>query len=132
MMLRFLDIFFVVFHSFLVLFNLFGWTWKRTRIANLVTLLMTGGSWLILGWITGTPGYCPLTDWHFRILEKLGHTNMPSSYIKYLADRLTGLDFEAHLVDSLTLFGFLAALAASLIINITLRLRKKQKPAGNA
>jgi hypothetical protein len=131
-MLRFLDIFFVVFHSFLVLFNLFGWTWKRTRIANLVTLLMTGGSWLILGWITGTPGYCPLTDWHFRILEKLGHTNMPSSYIKYLADRLTGLDFEAHLVDSLTLFGFLAALAASLIINITLRLRKKQKPAGNA
>ncbi len=132
MMLRFLDIFFVVFHSFLVLFNLFGWIWRKTRIANLVTLLMTGGSWLILGWITGTPGYCPLTDWHFRILEKLGHTNMPSSYIKYLADRLTGLDFEAHLVDSLTLFGFLAALAASLIINITLRLRKKQKPAGNA
>jgi hypothetical protein len=131
-MLRFLDIFFVVFHSFLVLFNLFGWIWRKTRIANLVTLLMTGGSWLILGWITGTPGYCPLTDWHFRILEKLGHTNMPSSYIKYLADRLTGLDFEAHLVDSLTLFGFLAALAASLIINITLRLRKKQKPAGNA
>lgn len=131
-MLHLLDIFFVVFHTSLIIFNLFGWLWRKTRIANLITLLLTGGSWVILGWITGTPGYCPLTDWHFSILEKLRHTNLPYSYIKYLADRLTGLSFDAALVDSLTLYGFLAALAASLIINITLRLRKKRKPVGNA
>ncbi len=131
-MLHLLDIFFVVFHSSLIIFNLLGWIWSKTRTAHLITLLLTGGSWVILGWITGVPGYCPLTDWHFRILEKLGHTSLPNSYIKYLADRLTGLTFDTSFVDSLTLYGFLAALAVSLIINITLRLRKRQNPTGNA
>lgn len=131
-MLHLLDIFFVVFHSSLIIFNLFGWIWSKTRLANLITLMLTGGSWVILGWITGTMGYCPLTDWHFTILERLGHTNLPYSYIKYLADRLTGLSFDDTLVDSLTLWGFLAALAGSLIINITLRIRKRVKPSGNA
>jgi len=127
-MLQVLDIFFVVFHSALIAFNLFGWIWRKTRMANLITLLLTGGSWVILGWITGTIGYCPLTDWHFRILEKLGKTDLPASYIKYLADRITGYSFDAALVDSVTLYGFIAALALSMTISITLRLRKKMKP----
>ena len=124
-MLHLLDIFFVVFHTSLILFNMLGWIWKRTRLANLIVLLLTGGSWLFLGLIVGTLGYCPLTDWHFRILERLGKTDLPNSYIKYLADRLTGLDINAGLADSVTLYGFLAALALSLIFNITLRLQKK-------
>jgi hypothetical protein len=124
-MLHLADIFFVVFHTALIFFNMFGWIWKRTRRANLITLLLTGCSWLFLGLIVGTPGYCPLTDWHFTILEKLGKTDLPYSYIKYLADRITGMDFDASVVDSVTLYGFLAALTISLIINITLRLKKK-------
>jgi hypothetical protein len=128
MMLHLLDIFFVVFHTSLIILNLFGWIWKRTRLANLITLLLTGSSWLFLGLIVGTPGYCPLTDWHFTILEKLGKTDLPYSYIKYLADRITGLDIDARLADAVTLYGFVVALAFSLIINITLRLKKKPKP----
>jgi hypothetical protein len=128
MMLRLLDILFVVFHTSLIILNLFGWIWKRTRLANLITLLLTGSSWLFLGLIVGTPGYCPLTDWHFTILEKLGKTDLPYSYIKYLADRITGLDIDARLADAVTLYGFVVALAFSLIINITLRLKKKPKP----
>lgn len=124
-MLHLLDIFFVVFHTALILFNMLGWIWEKTRLANLITLLLTGSSWLFLGLIVGTPGYCPLTDWHFTILEKLGKTDLPYSYIKYLADRITGLDIDAGLADIVTLYGFLAALALSLIINITLRLKKK-------
>jgi hypothetical protein len=124
-MLHLLDIFFVVFHTALILVNMFGWIWKKTRLANLITLLLTGSSWLFLGLIVGSPGYCPLTDWHFTILEKLGKTDLPYSYIKYLADRVTGLDIDAGLADTLTLYGFLLALALSLIINITLRLKKK-------
>jgi len=118
MFYKILDIFFVVFHSFLILFNLFGWIWRRTRIWNLVTLLLTGASWVLLGWIVGVPGYCPLTDWHFSVLEKLGRTDLPNSYVKYLADRITGLDFNSGTVDKITLYAFLAALIISLVLNI--------------
>ena len=81
-------------------------------------LLLTGGSWLILGLIVGTLGYCPFTDWHFSVLDKLGKTGLPDSYVKYLADRITGLNFDASLVDDLTLYLFLAALAVSVFLNI--------------
>ena len=66
----------------------------------------------------GTLGYCPLTEWHFRILEKLGKTDLPGSYIKYLADRLTGSDFNATLVDKFTLYGFMGALVTSVLVNL--------------
>ncbi len=115
---RILDAFFLVFHTSLVFFNIFGWVWKKTRIANLIVLLLTGSSWLFLGLIVGTLGYCPLTDWHFRVLEKLGHTDLPFSYMKYLFDRITGLNINEQLVDKATLMVFVAALLVSLTLNI--------------
>lgn len=118
MLYHILDIFFVIFHSSLVIFNLFGWIWKKTKVWNLITLLLTGASWLFLGLIVGTLGYCPLTDWHFNILAKLGVTDLPNSYMKYLADRITGQDFNAALVDRITLYAFLGALIISLYLNI--------------
>lgn len=128
MIYRLLDIFFVVFHTSLTLFNLFGWIWKKTRLANMITLALTGASWLFLGLIVGMLGYCPLTDWHFDILEKLGKTDLPTSYIKYLVDRLTGLDVNQIIVDKATLYGLIAALAISLFLNIKdFRRRKMDK-----
>lgn len=121
-----LDIFFVIFHTFLILFNLFGWIWRRTRRLNLIILSLTGSSWLFLGLLVGTLGYCPLTDWHFTILEKIGKTDLPNSYIKYLADRLTGLDLNASLVDEFTLYSFLAALAISILFNMRFVKRKNK------
>jgi len=118
MIYRILDIFFVVLHTSIILFNLTGWVWRKTRKYNLILLIITGSSWLILGLIVGTLGYCPLTDWHFDVLEKLGVTDLPSSYVKYLADRLTGLDFSSSLIDKVTLWAFLAALGLSLFLNI--------------
>ncbi len=109
MIWRILDIFFVVFHTGIIIFSLAGWIWKKTRRLNLIVLGIIGSSWLFLGLLVGTLGYCPLTDWHFNVLEKLGKTNLPNSYVKYLADRLTGKDFNAHLVDSVTLYVFLTA-----------------------
>lgn len=91
---------------------------KRTRIWNLLTLLLTGASWTLLGLITGTVGYCPLTDWHFRILEKLGEVNLPDSYVMYLIQRTTRIEIDSILVDKLTLYLFLAALLISVVINI--------------
>jgi hypothetical protein len=112
------DIFFVVFHTSIIFFNLFGWIWRKTRKFNLIVLVLTGASWLFLGLIVGTLGYCPLTDWHFIVLNKLGISDLPSSYIKYLADRLTGMNFNSSLVDRITLYSFLTALGLSIFFNI--------------
>ena len=112
----FLDYFFIVFHTLLILFNVFGWIWKRTRKLNLILLLLTGLSWTLLGFFYGF-GYCPLTDWHFKVLRKLGEYNLPNSYIKYLMDRLLTVDVSASTVDTVTLIVFLAALAVSLFFN---------------
>ena len=125
MIYHILDIFFTVFHSSLLVFNLFGWIIRKTRLLNLITLLLTGSSWLFLGLLVGTLGYCPFTDWHFNILEKLGKTNLPVSYVKYLADRITGLDINEVLVDKITLYSFILALAISITLNI-IRFQRKR------
>jgi hypothetical protein len=128
MLYRILDIFFVVFHTSLTLFNLLGWIWNKTRLANLITLALTGASWLFLGLIVGMLGYCPLTDWHFNILYKLGETDLPISYIKYLIDRLTGLDVNETIVNKATLYCFIIAIVISLFLNIKdFRNRRRKK-----
>ena len=126
MLLHLADILFVVFHTFLIILNLFGWIWKKTRRLNLVTLILTGGSWIFLGLIVGTLGYCPLTDWHFNILGKLGATNLPDSYVKYLIDRLTGLNINETLIDNVTLYSFVAALVLSIFFNTREIIRKRK------
>ena len=114
--MRFLDIFFTLFHTCLVIFNLLGWIWKKTRRLNLICILLTAASWLILGIFYGF-GYCPLTDWHFNILRKLGYTDLPNSYLSYLFTRITGLQIDQNLVDMLTLWGLIIALVISLYLN---------------
>lgn len=113
----FLDKFFFVFHTFIIVFNLLGWTWKKTRKANLMVLLLTAFSWFILGIWYGL-GFCFCTGWHYQVRMKLGYFDMPSSYIKFLIDSVTGLDVNAKIVDILTLTFFLLALIASIFINI--------------
>ncbi len=118
------DIFFMVFHTTLILFNLTGWIWRRTRPYNLVTLLLTLGSWVVLGIFYGW-GYCPSTDWHFQILRKMGTGNLPDSYILFMIRRITGYSPPSGLVDALTVAGLLLALALSLWLNIRDRYRSR-------
>ncbi len=126
MIYKTVDIFFLVFHSSLVIFNLSGWIWKKIRIYNFITLVLTGLSWSLLGVMKGAPGYCPFTDWHFRVLEKLGKRGLPTSYMKYIADRITGLDFNSTLVDNVTLYAFLGALTISVVLNSRDYIKKKK------
>jgi len=121
--MKLLDIFFTLFHTSLVIFNLLGWIWKKTRRLNLICLLLTAGSWLILGIFYGW-GYCPLTDWHFQILRKLGYTDLPDSYLSFLFTRLTGITVNQSLVDAVTLWGLIIALVISLYLNSVLKLVK--------
>jgi len=122
-LLRFLDIFFFVFHTFLTLFNLFGWAFRRTRRWNLITLLLTGFSWGVLGIFYGF-GYCFLTDWHWSVREELGYETLYNSYIQFFLDAAFGIKTTARVADTWTLILFLVALIAS----ITLNIRDSKKP----
>lgn len=115
-MLAFLDIALTIFHSVLTLFNLVGWAWKRTRKLHLIVLVTTAASWFILGIWYGW-GYCPLTSWHWDIKEQQGETDLPNSFIKYHADKLTGQDIPATLVDNITLAGLIFAVLAAVYVN---------------
>jgi len=116
-MYELLDIFFLVFHTGLILFNLFGWIWESTRRWNLASLSATGFSWVVLGIWYGF-GYCPCTSWHWMVRRQLGYSEMPSSYVKFLIYQLTGLDLSPELVDAGTVAGFSLALGLSIFMAI--------------
>jgi hypothetical protein len=126
----FLDKFFFVFHSFLIVFNLFGWIWKKTRKANLAVLFLTTFSWFGLGLFYGF-GYCPCTDWHWQVRMELGHYDMPPSYLTFLIKSLTGFEANKTLVDIFAVIFLFLAFFASLYINIR-AYRKKQFKMGSA
>ena len=115
-MLHAVDVFFTILHLVIIGFNMFGWIWPATRRAHLVTILLTGASWFLLGIWFGM-GYCPITDWQWQVKEKLGEKNLPSSFIKYFGDKLTGMDLDSSLVNSITLVTFLVALVLSCYLN---------------
>ncbi len=112
----FLDILFLVFHTSLIVFNLSGWVWKKTRRIHLGVLVLTCLSWVGLGFFYGF-GYCPCTDWHWQVKWALGETGLPYSYVKYYLDRVTGRDWHPRFVDLSVLALGLAALGASAWVN---------------
>lgn len=114
--LQILNIFFFVFHTALIVFNLFGWLFRATRRLHLYSLLLVLFSWVVLGFWKGF-GYCFLTDWHYRVLRALGERDLPNSYISFLTERLSGWRPEAALVETLTLVLALLALVCSLWVN---------------
>jgi hypothetical protein len=111
-----LNIFFYVFHTVLTLFIVLGWIWRKTRKLNLALIALTGFSWTVLGFWYGF-GYCPCTDWHWRVRMHLGYFDMPRSYIKFLLDQATGLDAPAAWVDGVTVGIFVCAGVMSLWLN---------------
>lgn len=126
-----LNYFFFAFHTCLILFNVFGWVFRKTRKWNLLTLLLTAFSWFVLGIWYGW-GYCFCTDWHWQVRQHLGYNNDPNSYITLLLLTLTGKRFPQNLVDTVTLIVFVASIAVSLWLNIRdhrNKTRKRKKPA---
>jgi hypothetical protein len=120
----FLDWFFTVLHLIIIGFNLVGWIWRKTRVLHFVFVLFTAGSWLILGIWFGL-GYCPITDWQWQIKEKLGETNLPNSFIKYLVDKVTGGDVSSTFVDIATASCFIAAVLLSVYLNFIKKRRQR-------
>lgn len=116
-MLVALDYFFLALHTGLILFNLFGWLWRRTRPLHLACATLTLASWFVLGIWYGF-GYCPLTEWHWRVRDALGDSDLPFSYLKFLFDRLTGLDINARLVDAAAVASMAVIFPMSIALNV--------------
>lgn len=116
-----------VFHGLLVVFNLTGWIWAVTRRIHLIAIGLVVLSWFGLGAIYGW-GYCPCTDWHWEVKRALGETDLPSSYVKYYADRLTGSDWDPMMVDATVLALALLALALSIWVNARDHFRRHRGP----
>lgn len=112
MLYSILDIFFCLFHTILIFFNLFGWLFTKVHKLHICIITATLLSWIGLGFFYGW-GYCFLTDWHFQVLYKLGETNLPQSYITYLVSRFLGWRLDDNMVANWTGFVFVFILIAS-------------------
>jgi len=117
--------FFTVLHLAIISFNLLGWIWPKTRKIHLIVVALTLASWFILGLWYGM-GYCFITDWQWDIKEKLGETNLPNSFIKYFADKITGNNYPSALIDRITLLTFLLAIAITLYVNFFQKISRKR------
>ena len=122
-MLSLLDAFLTFVHLVIIGFNLFGWIWPATRKAHFICVLATAASWFLLGIWFGM-GYCPVTDWQWRVKEQLGEHNLPASFIKYYADKISGKDISSSVIDMVTVISFFIAALLSVYVNF---IKKKSR-----
>ena len=116
-LLGILDWVMLLFHAVFILFILFGWIFVRLRRIHIASVLLTGASWFLLGLFLGF-GYCPFTDWHWKILGQLGETGLPVSYVQYFSGRVAGISMTPDFADGITLMGWFMALTASVYVNL--------------
>ena len=115
-MLQLLNIVIGVFHVLLIVACLIGWIPPRTRKAHLILIALVMGCWFLLGIQYGI-GYCPLTDWHWQVKEKLGEESLPNSFIKYLWDHIFTNPISPNAADILTFGAFFVSLIPTLYLN---------------
>lgn len=124
LVLEIIDYFFILFHGILILFNVFGWIMPRWRFANLMTLSLTAFSWFVLGIWFGI-GYCPFTDWHWKVRQLLGYNDQSNSYIHFLILKITGVNLPENWVDTTSIIVFFVAFFIS--VNFALKKRISQR-----
>jgi hypothetical protein len=125
LLLQIIDCFFILFHSALILFNVFGWIVPRWRFANLITLFLTAFSWFALGIWFGI-GYCPFTDWHWKVRQLLGYNDQSNSYIHFLILKITGINLPENWVDTTTVIVFFTAFSISLYFALKKRILRRK------
>lgn len=106
------NIFFHIVHLAIILFFLFGWLSEKTIIAHCILSALILFSWCVLGLYFGF-GYCLCTDIQWRIKRKMGEQPSTEYYIKYILDKLTGLDTNPKTVNAITTYSFFSILILS-------------------
>jgi hypothetical protein len=118
------DIAFHGLHLTVMGFNLFGWCWRRLRVLHRWCVGLTAFMWLVVGFLVGVPGYCPLTDWHWQVKRRLGEAELPASYVTYLLQKF-GFSPAPVMVD------VAVGMAFAVVLFITVRLwwRERRQPS---
>ncbi len=104
-------------HISIISFVLFGWLIPEARFAHLVFSLLTLSSWFILGRWMGD-GYCPVSDWHWKIKDSIGEGRPVGTYITFLLRKITGMDLNSEQVDRVVVYVTVAITLASLTLNL--------------
>jgi len=100
-------------HVAVVLGFMFLWIPKSTIRLHRWIVGLTAASWLILGYFYGL-GYCFLTDLHWQVKRSLGVRRLPSSFIKYAGDYVTGTSLPPRVVDAVAGAVFLVGCGAAI------------------
>ncbi|MBA4320107.1 MAG: DUF2784 domain-containing protein [Flavobacterium sp.] len=125
LLLQIIDCFFILLHSALILFNVFGWIVPRWRFANLITLSLTAFSWFVLGIWFGI-GYCLFTDWHWKVRQLLEYNDQSNSYIHFLILKITGINLPENWVDTTTVIVFFTAFSISLYFALKKKILRRK------
>ncbi|MEO9477329.1 MAG: DUF2784 domain-containing protein [Cyclobacteriaceae bacterium] len=123
-MLQFLDYFLTYFHTALILFVLSGWIFPQTRRSHALLLILILIAWFGIGVYKGVLGYCPLTDWHWDIKRERGERGMSSSFVEYMVEKISGINFSRKLVDGFTLGGLIMACIMAVVMSFKSRKTK--------
>jgi hypothetical protein len=108
-----------------MLFNVLGWIVPKWRFAHLITLSITAFSWFALGIWYGI-GYCPFTDWHWKVRQLLGYDDQSNSYIHFLILKISGINFSEIWVGSITIIVFFVALFISIYLALKKRISRQK------
>ncbi len=114
-MLALADGFLDLLHIAVIVFNLTGWIWPKTRVAHRCLVALTTFFWLVVGPMVHSLGYCPLTQLQYAVKYARGIKDMPNSYIDYLLQKV-GIHLDPQLIDVMTGVTFASALVVTLVV----------------
>jgi len=119
--LRLLNIFFHLIHLSLIFFFLFGWLFEKMQLPHFILSLLILFSWFGLGAFFGF-GYCLVTDIQWKIKRRLKQEPPTEFYMKYIIDKVTGLDTNPTFINGMTTYIFFGILIISTILLLFRRL----------
>jgi Protein of Unknown function (DUF2784) len=85
-------------HIAIIVFVAIGWLIPVLQLPHLFLIASTLVCWFVLGFWFGF-GYCPITDWHWKIKDKWGEGRPQTSYIHSGLEFLLGKSLSTRNVD---------------------------------
>lgn len=115
---RILNIFFHPLHISIILFTTLAWMVPALLPFHLTLLIATLSSWFLLGHWLGR-GYCPISNWHWKIKSRLGPGKPRGTYIHLLLESMSGRQLDSGQVDRMVVLATLILTALSALLNLT-------------
>lgn len=113
--LKLLNIIFHLIHLSIIFFFLFGWLFEKMRLPHFILSILILLSWFGLGAFFGF-GYCLVTDIQWKIKRRLKQEPTTEFYVKYMIDKVTGLDTNPSVINGMTTYIYWGILIISTIL----------------